>query len=239
MYKDDKDKQPTTRRSAGRAPAGSPPPRIRDVPDPGLSRSLEYGVAILEAFSGERQALGIAELADIVGLSRSTTHRYAITLVALGFLEQDSKRRYRLAARAARPGAAAIGALRPQVPARAPLEELRDEIGYTVSMAVLDGVRLIYLHRLFGHRTGQHEIDRDLGVGAAIPVHCTALGKILLASLSDAERRKLLASLKLSLHGPRSIVDRKRLAAELDRMNVREPVVSDEEFVRGARSIAG
>jgi IclR family transcriptional regulator, pca regulon regulatory protein len=242
MYKDDQDRQ-ATRRSAGKTPSGgssdsAKAPRIRDAPDPRLSRSLEYGIAILESFSGDRQALGIANLADIIGISRSTTHRYATTLVALGYLEQDSQRRYRLAARAASPGKAALGSIRRQVPARAALEGLRDETGHTVSMAVLDGARLIYVHRLLGHRPGQHEIDRDLGVGAAIPVHCTALGKILLASLSDAERRELLASLELSRHGPRSIIDRKKLTAELDRLSVRAPVVSDEELVRGARSIA-
>jgi IclR family pca regulon transcriptional regulator len=220
------------------SPGGPPPSRIRDVPDPRLSRSLEYGIAILESFSHERQALGIAELADIVGISRSTTHRYAITLVALGFLEQDAKRRYLLSARAAGPGRAAVGAIRAQVHARAALEELRDATGHTVSMAVLDGARLIYVHRLFGHRVGQYEIDMDLGVGATIPVHCTALGKVLLASLSDPERRELLAGLRLSRHGPKSTVDRRKLAAELDRVSVREPVLSDEELLAGARSIA-
>jgi IclR family pca regulon transcriptional regulator len=243
MYKDDQNRQPTSRSSAGKPPSGSasgstPARRIREAPDPRLSRSLEYGIAILESFSGERQALGIAELADVVRISRSTAHRYATTLVALGYLEQDSKRRYRLATRAASPGHAAIGAIRWQVPARAALEELRNDTGHTVSMAVLDGARLIYVYRLLGHRAGQHAIDRDLGVGAIVPVHCTALGKVLLASLSDAERRELLASLELYRHGPNSIVDRKKLAAELDRISVRGLVVSDEELVRGARSIA-
>jgi IclR family transcriptional regulator, pca regulon regulatory protein len=219
-------------------PDSAPPSRIRDAPDPRLSRSLEYGIAILESFSDERQALGIAELADIVGISRSTTHRYAITLVALGFLEQDAKRRYLLSARAAGPGRAAIGAIRAQVHSRAALEELREATGHTVSMAVLDGARLIYVHRLLGHRAGQHEIDMELGVGAIVPVHCTALGKVLLASLSDPERRELLAGLRLSRHGPKSTADRRKLAAELDRIGVREPVLSDEELVAGARSIA-
>jgi len=241
-------KAPAGKARAGKARAGkaradagpsSPPtPRIKPAPDPRLSRSLEYGVAILESFSGERQALGIAEMADIVGISRSTTHRYAITLVALGYLEQDPKRRYRLSTRAAGPGSAAIGAMRRQVPAHAALEELRDETGHTVSMGVLDGARVIYIHRLLGHRSDQYAVDGDLGVGANVPVHCTALGKVLLASLSDAERRELLASLELTRHGPNSITEKKKLAAELDRISVRGPVVSDEELVRGSRSIA-
>jgi DNA-binding IclR family transcriptional regulator len=190
-----------------------------------MSRSLEYGIAILESFSRESQTLGIAEMADIVGISRSTTHRYAITLVALGYLEQDSKRKYRLSLAAARPGSAAIGAIRRGVPARVALEELRDETGFTVSMGVLDGARVIYLHRLLGHRAGQHQIDQDLGVGANVPVHCTALGK-------------LLANLELTHHGPQTITEKAKLAEELERISPRGVVVSDEELVRGARSIA-
>jgi DNA-binding IclR family transcriptional regulator len=242
MYEDKEEKQITGKGRAKRAgkgpPRKSPTSRIREVPDSRLSRSLEYGIAILESFSGERQALGIAEMADIVGISRSTTHRYAITLVALGYLEQDPKRKYRLAAQAATPGSAAIGAIRKRIPARAVLEELRKETGHTVSMGVLDGARVVYIHRLLGHRIGQHAIDRDFGVGADVPVHCSALGKALLASLSDAERRELLASIELTQHGPNSIMDKKKLAAELDRISLRKPVVSDEELIRGARSIA-
>jgi IclR family transcriptional regulator, pca regulon regulatory protein len=212
--------------------------RISPTPDPRMSRSLEYGAAILECFSHDYQVLGIAELADMVGIGRSTTHRYAITLVALGYLEQDPKRRYRLSIQAGGPGRAAIGAIRRQVPARFALEELRSETGHTVSMGVLDRTLVIYVHRLFGHRCGQYIIDMDLGVGATVPVYCTALGRILLASVSAAERRELLVGLQLIPHGPNSILSKVKLAAELDRMNVREPVVSDEELTAGSRSIA-
>ncbi len=130
--------------------------RIRPDADPRLSRSLEYGMAILESFSGGRQALGIADIADIVGVSRSTTHRYAMTLVALGYLEQNSKRKYRLARHAADPGGAAIGAIRREVAARAVLEELREQTGHTVSMGVLNGARVIYIYRLLAHGAGQY-----------------------------------------------------------------------------------
>jgi IclR family transcriptional regulator, pca regulon regulatory protein len=220
------------------APITPPAPRLRTAPDPRLSRSLEFGVAIVESFSGEHQTLGIADMADIVGISRSTTHRYATTLVALGYLEQDPGRKYRLAAHAAGPGTAAIGALRRLLPARAVLEELREQTGHTVSMGVLDGARVTYVHRLLGHRVGQHAIDGDLGPGAHVPLHCTALGKVLLASISDAERRELLAMLELAPHGPKSITQMSKLVAELDGIRPRVPVVSNEELVRGARSIA-
>lgn len=212
--------------------------RVLPVPDPRLARSLEFGVAFLECYSSDRRELRIADLAEIVGVARSTTHRYAVTLLALGFLEQDSKHKYRLAGHAADAGRAAIGVLRSQVPARSVLERLRDETGYTVSMGVLDRARVIYVHRLFGHRPGQYAIDTGLGVGSSVPVYCTALGKVLLASLSDAEQRELLAELKLKRYTRHTIVGVRKFADELDRVSPRGVVVSDEEFRKGSRSLA-
>lgn len=245
MYEDDEHTKDAPERRARKVASqnrsSSPPPnsaQIRPATDPRLSRSLEYGIAILESFSREYQALGIAEMADIVGISRSTTHRYAITLVALGYLEQDDKRKYRLSAQATGPGSAAIGAIRNAAPALMALKELRDEVGHTVSMGVLDGDRVLYVYRLLSHRTGQYAIDMDLGVGAHIPVYCTAMGKVLLASISDAQRRELLAGLELVPYGPRSVTAKSKLTAQLDRIRTREAVVSDEELFEGARSIA-
>jgi IclR family pca regulon transcriptional regulator len=223
---------------AGVAASESGVARIRQRPDPRLSRSLEYGVAILETFSGTRQTLGIADIAELVGISRSTTHRYAMTLVALGQLEQDSKRKYRLAQRAANIGGAAIGSIRQELEARVVLEELREQTGHTVSMGVLNGARVIYIHRLYAHGVGQYEADLDLGVGAGVPAYCSALGKVLLASISDAERRELLAGIELKRLAPNTIEKREQLVVELERTSTRGVVVSDEELTAGARSIA-
>jgi len=256
----DRDDQGKARAATGGARRGPPgkggddaqgKPRIRRVPDPRMSRSMEYGLAMLQCFSSESPALGIADIADIIEISRSTTHRYATTLVVLGYLEQDSKRKYRLSRRAAEPGMAAIGAMRLRPPARAILQELRDQTGHTVSAGVLDlpslraperaqagGERVLYVDRLLAHRAGQHEIDRDLGIGAAIPAHCTALGKALLANLDDLYRTTLLADIELTRHGPNSITQKRKLGAELDRIREEGLALSDEELIAGLRSIA-
>ncbi|HEX3392682.1 MAG TPA: IclR family transcriptional regulator C-terminal domain-containing protein [Solirubrobacteraceae bacterium] len=213
-------------------------PQIEDAADPRRSRSLEYGTAIMQCYSGEHLALGIADLAEVIGISRSTTHRYAMTLVALGYLEQDSKRKYRLSPRAADPGSAAIEMIRAEVGGRAVLQELRDELGHTVSMGVLAGGRVIYVHRLFGHRRGQFAIDRGLESGAHVPAYCTALGKVLIASLSSVEREQLLAKLEFAPQGPKAILDRRRLAGAIEQIGTSEAVLSDEEQLAGARSLA-
>lgn len=66
-----------------------------------MSRSLRFALAIPQLFSGERQELWIAEMADLVGLTHTTAHRYARSLVQFGVMEQRPSHKYSLTARAA------------------------------------------------------------------------------------------------------------------------------------------
>jgi len=80
--------------AAGEQPGGYMP---TDTDDPRLSRSLLRGLSILTRFGPDGSARGIVELASDLGMSPSTTHRYAATLVELGLLERCPKtRKYRL-----------------------------------------------------------------------------------------------------------------------------------------------
>ena len=208
------------------------------MPDHRLSTSLRYGADVLRQFSADRRSVGIAELADAIGLSRSTAHRYASTLVQLGYVQQGNKRRYVLAPGSANPGLAAIREMRQEIRADAILNELRSTVGCTVSLGVLDKGQVTYLYRLHAHGRGQHEADRELRTGSHIPVHCTAMGKVLLASLSEADRRQCLAEIKLTAHTEHTVTNLRRLMEELRNTDLRAPLVSDEEFTLGARSIA-
>jgi IclR family transcriptional regulator, pca regulon regulatory protein len=213
--------------------------RVKDSPEPRLSRSLEYGLALLECFTGERPLLGISKLADMVELSRSTTHRYATTLAMLGYLEQDEQRRYRLSRNASRPGMAVIGVIRLETPpAIAILKDLREETGHTVSVGVLDATRVLYIHRLFAHGPGQYEADLELNVGTHIPAYCTAIGKALLASLEETELRAVLADISLKQIGPNTITSQGALANQLSAVQASGIAVCDEEHAPGVRSIA-
>ncbi len=212
---------------------------LRSSAEPKYSRSLEFGVALLRCFTVEEPVLGIAELADRIKVSRSTTHRYAMTLVELGCLEQDRKRRYRFARGIARAGTVFIDTLRSETPAAGKvLEDLRDETGHTVSMGVLDGTRVLYVHRLFAHGTGQYTADLGLDAGAFVPAYCTAIGKALLAGLSAPDRREAIAALKLKRYGPNTIVKKRVLTEELLAIHTAGIAVCDEEQARDVRSIA-
>lgn len=208
-------------------------------PQPQFSRSLEYGVRLLACFTAARSLWQISELANEIELSRSTTHRYAKTLVALGYLEQDPQHRYRLARLAGGPGMTVVGTIRLEAPAsRTILEDLRDETGHTVSMGALDGTHALYLQRFYAHGPGQFEADLQLDVGARVPTHCTAIGKALLASLAEPEQRAAVASLTLEQEGPNTVKTKRALAEQLTRFRTEGTAVCDEEQALGVRSIA-
>ncbi len=177
-------------------------------------------------------------MAGLAGISRPTTFRYASTLVRLGFLEQSRAHKYLLAPGSADPGSSVIAAMQRALPVRAALQELHAETGYTVSLGALNSTSVTYVYRLYGHRCGQHFIDQEIRLGAHVPVYCTALGRALLASLSEASRRQLIEQIDFIPQGPRSILSHSQLLDELASVDYREPIVSDEEFIGGARSIA-
>jgi IclR family pca regulon transcriptional regulator len=213
--------------------------RSNKVPDNDgrYSLSLGHGLAILASFSAERSTLGIADMASVLSMSRSTTHRYAATLAQLGYLEQNSSRRYRLTPRCADVGLSALGSMALHECSRPLLGELRRETGWTVSLAILDGSEVMLVERLRGWR-GLHEIDLRLGSSARLPVHCTAMGKVLLAGLPDPELRDLLVPLTLKRHGPNSITGKRALRAEIEQAREQGYAIDDEELIDGLRSIA-
>lgn len=219
------------------APQGAPAlPSLREAR---YSQSLERGLAILTAFSPERPVLGIADLAAALGMSRSTTHRYVITLLALGYLEQGTSRKYRLGVRVAHLGLSALRSMPLQAHARPLLQELHERIPYTNALGVLDSGQVLLLERIPGRRSSRHAFERSLGAGARLPAHCTALGKLLLAHLPEQERREAVGALELvPADGPRAITSHDELSQELERIRERGVAVASEEIVARLQAIA-
>src|SRR5271157_4912448 len=149
----------------GSEPAWSIPSRR----DPRYSQSLERGLAILGCFTPKRPVLGIADIADDLGMSRSTTHRYVITLLALGYLEQGASRKYRLGLRVTDLGMSALNSTGLREHAHPYLEELGQRTSYTTGLGVLDGLDVLFINRARSFRPGKSEIDLDLHAGSRLP----------------------------------------------------------------------
>ena len=218
----------------GREPAWS----IPSLREPRYSQSLERGLAILGCFSPKRPVMGIADIADELGMSRSTTHRYVITLVALGYLEQGASRKYRLGLRVTDLGMSALNSTGLREHAHPYLEELRQRTSYTAGLAVLDGTDVLYIDRVRSFRRGQVKADLDLQAGSRLPAYCTAKGKLLLASLPEGEQRELLGAIKPVKRGPNTITNKKALREELEQVGEAGFAVDDEELAADLYAIA-
>jgi IclR family pca regulon transcriptional regulator len=197
------------------------------------SQSLERGLGILGVYTPERPVLGIAELADELGMSRSTTHRYVMTLVALGFMEQVANRKYRLGLRVTDLSSTGL-----REHSRPYLEELRRRSSYTVSLAVLDGAEIVYVDRARSFRRGQSRIDMNLRVGSRLPAYCTSMGKVLLAFLPKVDQREVVATMTLAKRGPNTILTKKALSEELAHVYDEGVAVNDEELMASLISVA-
>ena len=212
--------------------------RIPDLSEPRYSQSLERGLAILEAFTPERPVLGIADIADTLGMSRSTTHRYVTTLLALGYLDQGAKRKYRLGLRVTDLGMSALNSTGLREHAHADLLELARRAGYTTSLAVLDGGEIFYIDQAHGIRRRQSADGVDIGLGSSLPAYCTALGKVLLAYLPERERGELLSAVTLQRRGPNTITSKSKLREELAQVRDEGFAVEDEELAAGRIAIS-
>lgn len=206
----------------------------------GFSVSLERGLAILSAFSGNRPVLGIADLARAVGLTKSTTHRYVSTLVKLEYVQQDQEtRKYYLGPRVVDLGFAAIDSMELARVAAPSLQALADETGHTVSMALCDGPDVVYVdRRRSGRRRTPLTMDLNLHIGSRLPAYCTALGKAILAHKDPATLREILDRTDMARRGPNTLTNREQLVAALATVRRTGIAINDEELTPGLRSFA-
>jgi IclR family pca regulon transcriptional regulator len=167
-----------------------------DAIGPQCSQSLARGLAILECYDADTRLLGVAELAERLDASRSTTHRYVITLVALGYLEQGRERKYQLTRGVTRLGHQAMSSMSLEVQASDEMLRLERETGLAVDLGMLDGCNLVLVNSYSGYRytRGRRRQNTPLPELA----HCTALGLVLLASLPDYAQRKIVNELPLN-----------------------------------------
>src|ERR1039458_10018496 len=111
-------------------PPDDPAWSLPSLREPRYSQSLERGLAILGGVAGTRATLGISDIADELGMGRSTTHRYVITLTALGYLEQGARRKYRLGLRVTDLGMSTLNAVSVREHAHPYIEELRQRTSF-------------------------------------------------------------------------------------------------------------
>lgn len=201
--------------------------------DPEFMLSLARGLAVLRSFSQERQPLTVAEASRATGLSRSATRRCLYTLVRLGYASQDGQI-YSLRPKVLELGYSFLASSTLAVRAQPLLDRLRDELGESCSLGVLEDGAVTYIARA--------EVTRimaiTLRVGSRLPLDCTSMGRVLLAGMTDADREDALASLQLLPRTERTVTDPDRLRTIIARVHRDGYAIVDQELEIGLRSVA-
>lgn len=198
-------------------------------------QSLGRAFAILEEVARHRDGIGLAELSKLVGLHNSTTFHLAKTMVSLGYLrqEKDSKR-YRLGRPLFALAASALDEIEMVNVATPVLEDLSRETSESAHFAVRMGDAVVVIARTSGPGAFQLT-DR---VGVVRPAHCTALGKIILASLRPEQLKRFLERVDLKPSTEKSITDVASLMKEIAEIKHSGIAFDDGEFNPEVRCIA-
>lgn len=203
---------------------------IVEAPDPANS-VLGKLTLLLAAFGFDDPELSLAELVRRSGLAKPTVHRLCGELTRWGYLERSGTD-YRLGIRLFEIGQRVPIQRRLRDAARPFVEDMQRTVGGVAHLAVRDGIEVLYLEKITGHRTVQ-----PTQIGGRMPMHCTATGKVLLA-FADPSLFHRVARAGLTRLTPHTIIAPARLAKEL--VEIRHTYVGREieETRRGYLSAA-
>ena len=196
--------------------------------------SVANSIRLLTSFSGEEDELGITTLAGRLRLAKSTVHRLAATLTSAGFLEQNTETgKYRLGVTLFELGALVRRRMDVANEARPKLRELLEKTGETVQLGIVDHYSVLYVYEMESPRA----IRMAAAVGGRAPLHCTAVGKVLLA-FQPADYVKDALERELTVYTPKTVIKREAVLEMLDEVRQREHAIDDEESEGGLRAIA-
>jgi len=195
-------------------------------------QSLERAFVLLELMAEAGGEVAISRLAADSGLPVSTIHRLVRTLMARGYVRQLSSRRYVLGPRLIHLGECSSRMLATW--AQPHLSWLVDTIGETANLAMLDGDRVVYAAQV----PSRHSMRMYTEVGRRVFLHCTGVGKVLLAQMPREAARKLLVRAGMPARTDRTVTDPDQLLAQLPSIAGQGYAVDDGEQEAGVRCVA-
>lgn len=198
--------------------------------------ALSKGFKIIDAVtSGGNGGLPFAGIVAITGLPKASAHRLLRELVEMSALTLDSQtRHYRGGLLLARIGASVTANYDLRDAARPFLQALHDEFGHVATLGILGNDTGVYIDKIEARGFGPRLHSE---IGKSFPLHCTAMGKVLL-SLSDAALLRRVTNRKLESFTTHTITDAKRLRRELKQVRADGYAVDNEEITRGFICVA-
>lgn len=197
-------------------------------------QSVDRALSLLEILAAENGEASLQTLSRKAGLNRTTAYRLLRALQSHDMIQQNpTSRHYRLGLKLLGLAAAVRSQLDIRQHARPALERLAVQSGETANLAIREGTEAVYIDQV----SSSHPIRAFTQVGARVPLHCTGVGKVLLAYLTE-EDLSVIAAQDLTKYTSQTIGDWRKLRDELNKIRASGWALDAEEMQPEVRCIA-
>lgn len=198
-------------------------------------RALSRGLRLLEILSSQPAGLALAEITKLARLSKSTAHRLLQTLVQNGYATQESSTgRYRPSLKLLRLSSQVVEGTDVAKVVHPHLSHIAETTGETVHLVLLDHDEAVYVAKV----ESPSPIRMYSKIGMRVPLHCTGVGKVILAHLPEERLLRLLDGGRLQRFTDKTITEPEVLRSHLGEVRLRGYAIDDGEHEEQVRCIA-
>jgi DNA-binding IclR family transcriptional regulator len=200
-----------------------------------MVKSVSRALDIVALVSSKKGGMGVTEIANQIDINKSSVHRILSTLVQYGYIEQDEDTgRYKLGYKFLEISAKLLESIDLRSEAKPFLQQLEKETNEVIHLVVYDQGEVVYIEKLEGNQT----LRMHSKVGKRAPVHCTSVGKAILAQLPPDMVLTILERKGLAIHTDHTITNQEEFIRELAEVKRRGFALDLEENEYGINCIA-
>lgn len=200
-----------------------------------IIQSVERALKIMGLFDENTTELKITEISSKMQMHKSTVHSLLKTLQLHGYIQQDSESgKYKLGLALLEKGQLLLNGFDIRTVAKAHLQSLSLQTGQTIHLAILDGNMGVYIDKVEGEKAA----IRYSRIGRRVPLHSSAVGKVLAAFNNKDETQLFLQDYLFTEHTAKTITDKNSFLRELTKVRTDGFAVDNEENEPGVRCVA-
>jgi len=200
-----------------------------------IIQSVERALKIMDLFNEYTTELKITEIGERIGLHKSTVHSLLKTLQEYSYIDQNPENgKYRLGLKLAERGNFVISNIDIRKAAHKNLIDLAAKTGQTVHLGILDGREGVYIDKV----EGEQSIIRYSRIGRRLPLHSTAIGKVLLAYQEPHEINRLLQDYHYQQQTTSTITNEAVFRKEIEKIQQQGYAIDNQENEQGVQCAA-
>nr|WP_206762424.1 IclR family transcriptional regulator [Cytobacillus firmus] len=210
-------------------------PGVSIVERENMVKSVSRALDIITLISLKKNGLGVTEIANQIDINKSSVYRILSTLVQYGYIEQDTETgKYKLGYKFLEISSKLLESIDLRAEARPFLQELENETNEVIHLVVYDQGEVVYIEKLEGNET----LRMHSKVGKRAPMHCTSVGKAILAHLPSSIVSDILERKGMPVHTDKTITDKEEFMKELGQVRQKGYALDLEENEYGITCVA-